>query len=169
MTPEEVAGDLVTIRIVGLPLSVWAAAEEHADGLVREFALIASEARGGDTHLPRQLLDLVDELEADYAALTSDQRAQLVDAIERGDDAIDLEYRVPRNITDACVRLEQALDAADRYCAEGEYLLSLATPPAALALRQWYLGEFVRQVGGQAPCSWSDWLSTNEVAVRPLT
>lgn len=164
MTSVGASDELFVVRILGMPLSVWAVAEEHADGLLREFALIAaSEAKGRETHLPRQLLELVDELEADYAALTSDQRSQLVDAVERGADTIDLEYRVPAAVTEACVRLQQALDSSDRYCAEGEYLLSLATPPEALAFREWYLGEFIRQIAGQPPQSWSEWLAAREL------
>lgn len=161
MAPRE----LLTVRVLGIPLTVWARAEEHIDGLLREFTLIlASEAQGGETHVPRRLLELIDELEGDYAALTSEQRSQLVAAAEHGRDTIDLEYRVPPDVADACRRLEQALDAADRYCAEGEYLLTLATPSDALAFRQWYLGEFVRQIGGQPPQPWAEWAAARGIS-----
>lgn len=150
---------LVTVHLLGVPLSIWETANEHADGLLREFALVAASARGGESHPPRQLLDLVDELERDYAALTSEQQSQLVAAANEGLGTVDLEYRVPATFRSACVRLGEALDAADRYCQEGEFLLSLVTPPDALTFRRWYLGEFVRQIEGHPPCRWSDWLA----------
>ncbi|MGH9088652.1 MAG: hypothetical protein ACRDYZ_11195 [Acidimicrobiales bacterium] len=161
------APELREVHIVGLPLAIWARAEEHADGLLREFALIAaSEARGGEAHLPRHLLELIDELEADYAGLTVEQQSQLTDAASRGLDAIDLVYRVPPEILPACRRLGDALDAADRYCRDGEYLLTLATPPDALAFRRWYLGEFIRQIEGQPAQPWLDWVTEQGVSLR---
>lgn len=158
MTPDGVGGDLVEVHILGLPLDVWAQADEHVDGLLREFSLIAaSRRRGGEAHLPQQLLALVDELERDYAALTVEQQSQLVAAAEEGRATVDLVYRVPPTLSQAFLRLAEVLDDADRYCREGEYLLNLATPPEALAFRRWYLGEFLRQIEGRPAQSWADW------------
>lgn len=157
---DDETASFVTVRLLAVPLRAWARADEHMDGLLREFALIAaSQAHGGGSHPPRQLLDLIAELQQDYSALTSEQQTQLVEAAREGRDAIDLVYLVPPAVADACVRLSEALDAADRFCAEGEHLLSLATPPDALGFRRWYLGEFVRQVGGEPPQSWPDWVA----------
>lgn len=149
---------LVEVHILGLPLAIWARAEEHADGLLRELTLVAaSDARDPAYHAPRHLLALVQELETDYASMTSEQRTRILAAADAGAAAIDLVYEVPPDVAVACRRLEAAMDAADRFCSDGKYLLSLATPPDALAFRQWYLGEFVRQIEGEPPQSWPDW------------
>ncbi len=152
---------LVEVRIIGLPLAVWAAAQEHVDGLLREFALIgAGREQGLDHHEPRQLLELVARIQAEYEGVSADQEQQLIDAAESGAQSLDLTYLVPASTALACADLGRALDAADRYCRQGDHLLSLATPPAPLAFRRWYLGEFVAQIGGDAPTPWPEWVST---------
>lgn len=142
-----------------------AQAHEDAEGLRRELTLVAaSEAAAHDHHVPHRLLALVDELDAGWPALTPEERSRLIEAADQGRAAVDVVYRVPREIADACRRLAAALDEADRYCAEGRYLLSLATPPDALAFRRWYLGEFVRQVAGEPPVSWPAWVASHGIA-----
>lgn len=158
---------LVEVSILALPLDVWARAQEHAEGLLREFTLVAaSEATAHEHHVPRRLLALVEELDIDYAAMTTEQQSRLFEAAAQGRDAIDLRYQVPPEIAVACQRLAAALDAADCFCKEGRYLLSLATPPDALAFRRWYLGEFVRQVAGEPPMSWPEWAASHGVEPR---
>jgi hypothetical protein len=76
------------------------------------------------------------------------------DAIERGEDIVDLHYRVPEDAALACIHLGYIFDEADKYCRAGRHLLSLATPPESLAFRQWFLGEFVNQIAGAAPTPW---------------
>lgn len=152
----------VEIRFLGLPVAVSAQAQEHVDGLLREFTLIAaSHARGGEAHVPLQLLQLAEELQQEYSAMTTHQQAQLADARQQGLDHLDLVYRVPPSIAEACVRLGDALDAADMYCQQGEHLLSLTTPPGALAYRRWFLSEFIRQIDGEPPVSWGQWLAAH--------
>ncbi len=53
------------------------------------------------------------------------------------------------------------MDEADDYCRAGQHLLTLVTPPEALAFRRWYLGEFVRQIAGEQPRPWTDWRAEN--------
>lgn len=144
--------------MVGLPLALWALAQEHLDGLLREFTLLTAGAHlGVEQHEPRQLLELLAELETDYEGISATQEKQLVDAVESGTDAIDLVYAVPPSAASACRRLAEVLDAADDYCRAGDHLLSVATPPGALAFRRWYLGEFVAQIEGAPPLSWPEW------------
>lgn len=151
--------ETVEVRILQLPLDVFARVDERMDGLMREFTLIAaSEAKGGgEAHVPRQLMALIEELQHDYSSLTANQEAQLAEAAGAGDDTIDLVYHVPAEVSEACVRLDEALDAADEYCRAGEHLLSLAPEPDELGFRRWYLGEFVRQIDGHPPQPWPQW------------
>lgn len=151
-------GGLVEVRIIGLPLVLWALAQEHLDGLLREFTLLTTGSRPGtEQHEPPHLVDILAELQKDYEGISAEQEKQLVDAVDSGADSIDLVYAVPPSAADACRRLAEVLDAADIYCQEGDHLLSVATPPAALAFRRWYLGEFVAQIGGAPALSWPDW------------
>jgi len=157
--------ELAEVRIIGFPLAIQANAEEHLDDLLREFMLItAGNEQGLDTHIPRQLVELMDELRRDYDGITLEQDAQMLEAKESGVASVDLVYRVPHGVAAACTRLGDALDAADRYCLSGKHLLTLATPPEALELRRWYLGQFVTQIGGGEATSWSDWTSAKKAS-----
>ena len=152
-------GELREVHILGFPVSIQARAQEHLDDLLREFMLIAADSAGPASHVPAQLLDLIAEIQRDYAGANLDQEARLVEAREAGVESIDLVYRVPATAAAAATRLGDALDAADNYCLSGEHLLTLATPPEAQELRRWYLGQFVGQISGAGPTSWSEWIA----------
>ena len=155
--------DLVEVRLLAVPIARWSEAQEHAEGLLREFTLITASTRRADApQVPRRLLELMEELERDYATVSDEQDETLHAAASAGRESVDLSYRVPRSVADACRRLADALDAADEFCRSDEHLLSLATPAGALAFRQWFLGEFIRQVSGEGPRPWPQWLEERE-------
>lgn len=151
--------ELADIEIRGLPLPVWARAQEHSDALMREFALIASEAHSDPDgqHVPARLLQLVEKLNASYAGFTGEQEAQLHAASEAGEPELDLHYRVPRSVGPAAEELGRLLEEADEYCRSGQHLLTLATPEEAVRLRRWFLSEFSAQARGAAPVAWADY------------
>jgi hypothetical protein len=156
-------GELVEVRLLDLPVQIWAAAQEHTDGLLREFALLQAgdEAAHHDGHpaghdVPARLVRLVDAVQQRYASASEEQRNALFAAAAEGRTRIDLTYRVPPAVKAAVADLDRMLDEADQYCRAGEHLLTLATPPDQLAFRKWYFGEFVAQVDGAAPTPWRD-------------
>ncbi len=145
---------LVTVRLVELPLDVYQRSSEHSDELLREFALI----RGDDNeHVPARLLAVIEDLRARFAGFTDGQTTAIQEALGRGDTHIDLVYEVPAEASEAAVRLGALLDEADDFCRSGD-LLTLATRSEGVAFRRWFLEEFVRQVDGHAPRSWSVFL-----------
>ena len=154
-TPEAGTTELVEIHVVGMPLDAYREASEHADELMREFALIRE--RDADSRaVPRRLLALVDALTHRFSGFTVAQEATLREAVERGEATIDLVYRVPPDVKQAAMELGAMLDEADAFCREGHDLLTLATPPRAVAFRNWFLDQFVRQIDGEAPTLWED-------------
>lgn len=153
--------DMSTVRLVRLPVQVHVAAAAHQEALQREFELMLLNGSNGPDDgdgipLPVKLTELVAELEEEYGGLSDQPAAALAEAIERGDEAADLEYRVPPGTDVACARLAEALDEIDAYCRQGEHLLTLATPPDLVAYRRWFLGEFVAQMRGDAPTPWPE-------------
>lgn len=148
-------GDLVEVRLVGLPLAVRDAAERHMEALNREFELIRRRHDGADT-IPHRLQHVVDELSGRYGSFADEPRQALADAAARGDAQIDLCYRVPSAAGEAARRLGDLLDEAEAYCADGEHLLTLVTSPEVRRYRHWFLGEFERQIAGEPPTSWED-------------
>lgn len=155
---EADAPELVEVHLVDYPLDLFLRAQEHADDLIRELTLIANSpaVESGHSDLPARLLVLVEQLTHQYAGVSDDVEQQRDAALDRGDTHVDLTYRVPRHIADAVRHLGTVFDEADDYCRQGEHLLTLATPPDALAYRHWILEEFVAQIEeGRAPVPWS--------------
>lgn len=153
------ADDLVEVSILRLPVGLWQRAQEHSDALMREFALMAADpqAAADERHVPRRLLELMRELEAGYAGFTGEQETQLADAMARALPEVDLQYRVPGDAGLAARRLGELLAEADRYCSAGQHLLTLASPPDVVRLREWFLGQFVDQPQGRPAVAWPDY------------
>lgn len=154
--PVETA-EPVEVHLLQYPLDLFLRAQEHADDLIRELTLIANSAavESGHSDLPARLLVLVEQLTHQYAGVSDDAEKQRDAALDRGEKTIDLTYRVPPHITDAVRHLGAIFDEADDYCRQGEHLLTLATPPDALAYRHWILEEFVAQIDeGRDPVPW---------------
>jgi len=150
------APDLVEVRLVAFPLRLWQQSQEHVDELLREFALIA---QGDEQHLsvPRRLVDLVAEVTAAYAGISSGTERERDDAIHMGMREITLVYWVPPGVCNAIRRLGDMLEEADEYCRGGEQLLTLQTPPDQLLFRMWFLAEFLAQLAGGPPTPWPDY------------
>jgi hypothetical protein len=152
----DTTSQLVDVRIVAMPLDVYREAAEHSDELMREFALIRERDTEDGRAVPRRLLELVDKLTGEYSAFTVQQEADLRAALDRGDTSLDLVYRVPATLKEACIDLDRLLDEADEFCRDGQEMLTLATPPRAVAFRKWFLDEFVRQIDGREPTRWEE-------------
>jgi len=148
--------DLVEVRLLALDMADLHQAEAHHDELFREFALIAAGHPRPGHEVPGRLLALINELTERFAGFTSGPLEELAMAAARGDKEIDIVYTVPRGIDEAITRFAELLTAADDYCRQGD-LLTLATPPDAVAFRNWYLGEFVAQSRGSDPTPWPEY------------
>jgi hypothetical protein len=145
----------IRVRLLNFPLEVYRRAQEHADGLVREFAIIAQgRANGTATDIPERLLAIVDSLSTQYAQVSSAPEAERDAALDRGQTYLDLTYQVPIAAAEASNLLGHIFDEADAYCAQGRHLLSLSTPPESRAFRRWFLGQFVEQSAGRPPTPW---------------
>jgi anti-anti-sigma factor len=145
--------ELIEVRLLGLPIDVQRRTNAHYDALFREFELIRQSDRAAET-LPVRLLNLIDELTARFQQFGEQPRAVLEEARERGGTAVDLMYEVPPQIVDACQQLMASLDEADEYCAAGEHLVTLQSPPIVRTYRIWFLQEFVEQASGRPPSPW---------------
>jgi hypothetical protein len=157
--------ELVEIRILGLPVAVAVEAQEHFAELSREFLHLANADEEVRRDVPGRLLALSEQLRARFAGFTEANAQLLDDAAVDQLDSIDLTYRLPAEVGPAAEQLGELLDLADRYCESGEYLLTLTTPPRALAYRTWYLQQFIGQCAGERPESYADWESRQGPAV----
>lgn len=144
--------ELFDVRLVDLPLEVYQRAQQHSDELGRELRLVAGAA--DNDSVPRRLRRLIYELAARYGTLNPAAERHLQRAVQRGDERTDVVYRVPARTAEDVQALDELLREADEYCRTGGGLLTLTTPPEALAFREWVFGEIIRQVGGAAPRPW---------------
>jgi hypothetical protein len=152
--------DLVEVRVLELPVPLWAKSQEHFQDLMREFALIAGNSGASLHPVPARLLELVETLTAEYAGVSEAQEAELAAAAEAGTASLDLVFWAPPQAGPAAEDLGRVLEEADEFCRAGEHLLTLATPPDCVAYRQWYIAQFVDQLAGGDPVPWSQWSGT---------
>lgn len=145
----------VTVRIVDLPLSIYLAAQQHNDALMREFHWLID--RGEHEGVPSRLVQLASEAQVRFAPETAAIRAQVAAAVAAGHARLDLEVDVPRSAWQIVTQLAELLDEADAYCQRGD-LLTLASPPDLRRFRTWYLDQVLGQLAGRAPSPWpAEW------------
>lgn len=152
---------MTVVRILGLPVELYARAQEHSDELIRELTLIAQQMHEHELHraVPVRLLALVEQLTQQYGGFTAEQDERMATAVANGDKEIDeLVFHVPVGVAEAARQLGGLLDEVDEFCRNGQHLLTLETPPELVRFRTWYLGEFVRQEAGDPPLPWADYL-----------
>jgi hypothetical protein len=147
--------DLITVELLNFPAQVFAAARQHYDELMREFALLAlSQSQERVRHtVPIELIALIETLGVRYVGMGDFIDTRRDEAIARGDLAIDVTYEVPASIGTAMGELDALLIQADAFCREGQ-MLTLASSAVERRFREWFLREFVRQAAGQPPTSW---------------
>jgi len=148
--------NLVEVRLLGMSLADYRESSAHHDELFREFALILGHTPDAGHEVPGRLLALIEELTERFGGFSAEAQAATEAAIERGDDTIDLVYRVPPETKEATERFGELLAQADEYCRRGS-LLTIAPPPKAVAFRDWFLGEFAAQIGGAPPTPWPEY------------
>ena len=160
MTAQDGAGvELVEVQIRQLPLDVYRRSQQHHDELFREFALIAFDRDQTDS-VPARLLALIDDLTGRFGSFTAGTSAEVEAAIERGDETVDVTFEVPRDVSEACRAFRDLLAEADAFCEQGD-LLTLKPPPEAIAFREWYLEEFIRQEAGGEPRPWASFAGSS--------
>jgi hypothetical protein len=149
-----VVPDLHDVVLRDLPVALLVAAQQHADELQREFALMAQRNPSSTEEVPARLRELVRRVRATYGQFATGPRKAVEAALEAGRQTVDVSYHLPAELAGDAKELAAALDEADAFCRRGD-LLTLATPPLLVTFRRWYLGEFVRQLGGEPPQPWT--------------
>ena len=148
--------ELVEVRLLGVPIALRERSTQHGDELLREMTLIAQQAVD-DGDVPARLVQLATEVRDTYSQFTLNANAEMDAAAEAGIASVDVVYRVPRSVAGMCRHILDVIEEADAYCRQGQYLLTLATPPDVLAYQRWIVGEFIRQPGGEAPIPWGEY------------
>jgi PAS domain S-box-containing protein len=163
LLPDALAAeDCRDVVLASMPATLWLAAQQHHDALVREFVLHQDGQSGP--------LDLTG---ADAARVLVS--AAVADAVERAQAAgtavpalpdghptplpwvpkqLDLELSLPANAAAMFAALQDVLDAAERLAVEGQLLIRPGLPEVT-AVRDWACEQVIAQLAGSPPAPWA--------------
>jgi anti-sigma regulatory factor (Ser/Thr protein kinase) len=144
------AQDTVQVRLLGMPVRVFAHYRLWYDELRRELRLLAL-SHGTEYPVAQELSALTSTVDAERRRARGVEKLDA--AIASGRDSVDLVYDVPATVPATMARLHRVLLDADAFCRENQ-LLTAAPTRQLLDLRDWYLGEFERQGRGEQPRPW---------------
>jgi PAS domain S-box-containing protein len=150
------------VRLVDMPATLWLAARQHQDGLLRELALYCA------AHDEVQV-DLSAANEAHTAVSTAvsthlrhaDGEGLAVNPLPPGHpsplppvpERVDLDLEVAAGHGPAFAALQDALDVAERLAAGGR-LLARPGLPEIVAVRDWVADQVIAQLAGAPPNPW---------------
>jgi len=143
------------VRLLGVPAALYVETLAHLDALLRELRLIVDSIEQGT--VPRVSIEMAHGIE-DLLALFGGIRgrtAQLAcDAIDRGEETLDLSFNLPDGAPAAMFRLVDLLEQADGWAANGD-LLNEPADPRMVRMRRWIEQEVTVQVAGGEPTPWA--------------
>jgi glycine/D-amino acid oxidase-like deaminating enzyme len=93
-------------------------------------------------------------LRSRYSTALDEPERRKLEAFNRGEERVDLEYAVMPGAVEHVQQWQAVLAEMDAYCRD-EQLLTLATPREIAELQAWVLQEFVRQLDGGDPTPWA--------------
>jgi PAS domain S-box-containing protein len=151
-----------TVVLDAMPVTLWLAARQHHDALLRELVLYEAEHTDVQVDLP--LADAARNLvmEAVLEAVDAAQQAgTATPAVPPGHPAplppvparFALHLDVPLSLRDGYVALQRALDMAERLALAGR-LLARPGLPEVVAVRDWVCDQVVCQLAGQPSLPW---------------
>jgi hypothetical protein len=141
----------VAVVFDDMPVRLLADFRRHYREVRRELRLLAL-AHEDDYPVAKSLTQLfhrVDDMTLNMLGL-----AELETAMAGGDERADIVLHVPPGSSETMAQLLELLELADEFC-RAQRLLTLAATPQQFELQRWYLGEFVRQAGGEQPLPWA--------------
>jgi PAS domain S-box-containing protein len=162
-TPDPAVREVV---LLGLPTTLWLAAREHHQALLRELVLYLAEHADALPVTPdlvaadaaRNLVwgALVEEM--DRARAAGRTRRPLPDGhpspLPDVPGAVDLQLHVPMELGPAFGAMQDALDTCERL-AEADLLLVRPGLPEIIAVRDWACEQVVAQLAGVPAAPWA--------------
>jgi PAS domain S-box-containing protein len=154
------AGDTIDVELLGMPPTLWGAARQHHDAILRELVLYQAEhpvdvdlatadaTRGVVTGALQSLLAELPPIEGGHSLLPMVQ-----DRTGSGLPAVDLTVRMPRTLVPAYTALRHAMRVSEQLAVEGR-LLTRPGLPEILELREWVCDQILEQAAGKDPTPW---------------
>lgn len=160
--PSPTDPDLRTVRLEGVPPTLWLAARQHHDTLLRELALYV--ARHDDVPVDLAEVEVARQTisNAVVAAIEAAERSGTVRSLlppghpsplPPAPTPFDLDLLVGPEAGVAAAALQDALDAAERLAHQAR-LLAFPSQPELVAVRDWLCEQVQSQLQGVAPRPW---------------
>ena len=148
----------VQLHLLQVPIELWKRTRAHQDAVRREMDLLrASEPAGS---VPHRLMSLVEDFDARFGEFSDRSWGEFAAVAEDGGEAADLTIEIPAPAVAAAREMAAMMAEVDEFCRAGDHLMTLATPPDLVALREWVLRELTHQVDqGGEPTPWPDHVS----------
>jgi PAS domain S-box-containing protein len=155
------AGDCRDVVLASMPATLWLAARQHHDALIREFVL---HQEGHEGPLDLAGADAARVL-VTSAVLDAVERAQATGtaapALPAGHPTplpwvprqLDLSISVPPDAGATFAALQDVLDAAERLAVDGKLLIRPGLPEI-IAVRDWACEQVIAQLAGSSPAPW---------------
>jgi hypothetical protein len=157
------AGRPVEVRLLGLPLRLLLAAQEHHDAVLRELQLVEVSATELNVPLPADLERLVDGLGVRHGFARARRDREVLEAHEKGLIQIDQTFTTHAAGVGRLREVAGLLNLADN-CSEHGLLLTLPRPRLVREFSRWYLDQLLSQVEGRPPTPWSGPLTPGPTA-----
>ena len=166
--------DARSVVLLGLPPTLWLAARQHHDAVLRELALHVQE-HPRDA-LPAERFAMADRARGIVSAtvvaaleqrrLTSAAPPDASGALVGAPQPLDLVVELPAGAAPSYVALQEVLDHAERLATAGA-LLARPGLPEVVAVREWVCDQVVAQDAGAVPTAWHDPVDDRRMSVRP--
>ena len=141
--------DSIDVELLGLDIVLYLGLDQQYSELRRELRLLAlSHER--DYPLAADLSSMFAGFDRQFPRETVGRVAR---AHREGLQTLDLTVRMTSDAAPIFMTMIEMFDLADAFC-RAERLLSIERTPLQRDFHNWYLGEFVRQLGGDEPQRW---------------
>ncbi len=140
----------VLVRLKAMPVTLWLAARQHHDALLRELVLYVAERDAGlvDFAEVDRARGTVSRVVAQAAEVREQERAPTWESEE-----IDIEVTVAQDLGSAFAALQDALDVGERLAAAGD-MLARPGLPEIIEVRDWVCHQIAAQLAGVGPAAW---------------
>ena len=152
-----VAEATTTVQLLGLPPTLWMAARQHHDAILRELVLHLAERDGAEvdvvaTDRARAAISTAVVAALEHARGTATARSSAGELDVRL-PPVDLALEVPVDLGPAYAAMQDTLDVAERLARAGRLLVHPGLPEV-VAVRDWACQQVTAQLAGIAPSPW---------------
>jgi PAS domain S-box-containing protein len=165
MTGDELpttAPGTTTVCLLGLPPTLWLAARQHHDALLRELVLYLAEHPGLAVDVPATDRARSTVSNAVLAAVEHAQRAGTARRVLPAEhpsplpdvpEPLDLQLKISAELGPTFSAMQDTLDAAEELAEHGR-LLARPGLPEIIAVRDWACEQITAQLDGVPPSPW---------------